>query len=131
MYIYIYTYIFQIIFHYRLLEDIEYSSLCYIVVPCLLSFSVSVQFSHAVTTDSLQPHGQKHARLPCPSPTPGTCPNSCPWIMPFNHLILCRPLLLLPSIFPSIRVIPGSLSFASGCQSIGVLASASVLPMNI
>ena len=46
-------------------------------------------------------------------------------VMPSNHLILCRSLLLLPSIFPSIRV------FASGGQSIGVSASASVLPMNI
>ena len=46
-------------------------------------------------------------------------------VMPSNHLILCRPLLLKPSIFPSIRV------FASGGQSIGVSASASVLPMNI
>ena len=46
-----------------------------------------------------------------------------------NHLILCRLLLLLPSIFPSIRVFPMSHFFASGGQSIG--ASASVLPMNI
>ena len=52
-------------------------------------------------------------------------------MMPSNHLILCRPLLLLPSIFPSIRVFSKSQFFASGGQSIGVLASASVLPMNI
>ena len=43
------------------------------------------------------------ARLPCPSPTPGACSNSCPSMMSSNHLILCHP-LLLPSIFPSIRV---------------------------
>ena len=49
-------------------------------------------------------------------------------MMPSNHLILCRPLLLLPSVFPSIRV---SQFFASGGQSFGVSASASVLPMNI
>ena len=47
-------------------------------------------------------------------------------VMPSNHLIICHPLLLLPSIFPSISM---SQSFASGGQSIG--ASASVLPMNI
>ena len=47
-----------------------------------------------------------------------------------NHLILCHPLLLLPSIFPSIRVFPMSQLFASGGQSIGVSASASVLPRN-
>ena len=44
-------------------------------------------------------------RLPCPSPTPGACSMSCPKsVMPSNHLILCHPLLLLPSIFPSIKV---------------------------
>ena len=56
-------------------------------------------------SDSLQPHGPQHARLPCPSPSPRVCSNSCPlsqW--PSNHLIVCCPLLLLPSIFPSIRV---------------------------
>ena len=52
-------------------------------------------------------------------------------VMPSNHLILCRPLLLLLSIFPSIRVFPMSRFFASGGQSIEVSASTSVLPMNI
>ena len=52
-------------------------------------------------------------------------------VMPSNHLILCCPLLLLPSIFPSIRVFffPMSQFFTSGGQSIGVSASASVLPI--
>ena len=46
-----------------------------------------------------------HTRLPCPSPTPRACSNlSIESVMPFNHLILCHPLLLLPLIFPSIRV---------------------------
>ena len=55
---------------------------------------------------TLRPHGLQHTRLPCPSPTPGACSNSCPFesVMPSNRLILCRPLLLLPSVFPSIRV---------------------------
>ena len=52
-------------------------------------------------------------------------------VMPSNHLILCCPLLLMPSIFPSIRSFPVSQFFASGGQSIGVSASASVLLMNI
>ena len=52
-------------------------------------------------------------------------------VMPSNHLILCCLLLLLPSIFPSIRVFPMSQLFASGGQSVGVSASASVLPVNI
>ena len=51
--------------------------------------------------------------------------------MPSNNLILCHPLLLLPSIFPSIGSCPVSQFFASGGQIIGVTASASVLPMNI
>ena len=51
-------------------------------------------------------------------------------VMPSNHLI-CGPLLLLPSIFPSIRVLQMNQLFTSGGQSIGVSAWASVLPMNI
>ena len=58
-------------------------------------------------------------------------PMSIKSVMPSNHLILCRPLLLPPSIFPSIRVFSDESVFASGGQSIGVSASASVLPMNI
>ena len=53
-------------------------------------------------SDSVWPHGLQHARPPCPSPTPRV--YSVESVMPSNHLILCRPLLLLPSIFPSIRV---------------------------
>ena len=71
----------------------------------------SVQFSGSVVSDSLQPHGPQHTRLPCPSPTPGACSDSCPssqW-MPSNHLKLCHSLLLLPSIFPSIRVFSNEL----------------------
>ena len=60
----------------------------------------SVQFSQSVVSDSLRPHESQHARPPCPSPTPGVHSNSCP----SSHLILCRPLLLLPPIPPSIRV---------------------------
>ena len=64
-----------------------------------------VQFSHSVMSDHLQPLGLQHTRLPCPTPTPGACSNSCPQsVMPSNHLILLCPLLLPPSIFPSIRV---------------------------
>ena len=52
-------------------------------------------------------------------------------VMPSNRLILCHPLLLQPSIFPSIRVFSRSQFFASSGQSIGVSASASVLQKNI
>ena len=54
-------------------------------------------------SDSLQPHGLQHSRLPCPTPSPRVCSDSCP-LMPCNLLIFCFPLLLSPSIFPSIRV---------------------------
>ena len=52
-------------------------------------------------------------------------------VMPSNHLILCHPLLLLPKIFPSIRVFSNESALRIRCQNIGVSASASVLPMNI
>ena len=72
---------------------------------------VTVQFSHSVMSDSLQPHGLQHARLPCPSLSPGVCSNSCTEsVIPSNHLILFHPLLLLPSIFPSIRVFSNELA---------------------
>ena len=58
---------------------------------------------------SLRPHGLQHTRLLCPSPAPRTWSNSCPLVMPSNRLVLCRPLLLLPSIFPSIRVFSNEL----------------------
>ena len=55
-------------------------------------------------SDSLRPHGLQHAMHPCFSPSPKACSNSSPLrVMPSNHPILCHPLLLLPSIFPSIR----------------------------
>ena len=55
-------------------------------------------------SNSLRPHESQQARPPCPSPTPRVYSNPCPssW-MPSNHLILCRPLFLLPPIPPNIR----------------------------
>ena len=66
----------------------------------------SVQFSRSVVSDSLRPHELQHARPPFSitnSQSPPK-PMSIESVMPSNHLILCRPLLLLPSIFLSIRV---------------------------
>ena len=64
-----------------------------------------VQFSLSVVSDSLRPHESQHARPPCPSPTPGFHSDmSIKSVMPSSHLILCRPLLLLPPFPPSIRV---------------------------
>ncbi|XDA88389.1 hypothetical protein R6Z07F_018054 [Ovis aries] len=68
-------------------------------------------FSCQVVSDSSRLHGLQHARLPCPSPSPGVCPKftSTESVMPSNHLILCCPLLLLPSVFPSIWVFSNDL----------------------
>ena len=62
------------------------------------------QFSHSVMSNSLWCHGLQHARLCYPWPTPGSCSNACPSVMASNYLILCHPLIHLPSILPSIRV---------------------------
>ena len=70
--------------------------------------ALDIQFS--LVTQSCpalwNPHEPQHARPPCPSSTSGVLPKpmSIESVMSSNHLILCRPLLLLPSIFPSIRV---------------------------
>ena len=67
----------------------------------------SVPFSSVtVVSNSLQPHESQHARPPCPSPTPQSLLRlmSIESVMPSSHLILCRPLLLLPPIPPIIRV---------------------------
>ena len=67
-------------------------------------------------SNSLLPHRLQQARLLCPSLSPRVCSNSCPCptresVMPSNHLILCRTLLLAPSIFPSIRVFSSESAF--------------------
>ena len=65
----------------------------------------SVQFNHSEVSESLRPHGLQHARLSCPSSFLELAQlMSIELVMPSNNLILRHPLLLLPSIFPSIRV---------------------------
>ena len=92
-----------------------------------------VQFSRSVMSESLWPHELQHSRLPCPSLTPRAYSDSCPlsW--------LCHPTILSSVIsfssclqsFPASGSLQMSQFFALGGQSIGVSASASVLPMNI
>ena len=93
----------------------------------------SGQSSHSVVSDSLWPHELQHTRPPCPSPTPGACSNSCPsslWCCPTISSFVVPFSSCLQS-FPASGSFQMSQFFASGGQSIGVSASASVLPMNI
>ena len=92
----------------------------------------SVQFSHSVVSDSLRPHGPQHARLPCPSPTPGVHPNPCPSSQWCHPTISSSVILFFSCLqsFPASGSFPMSHLFTSGGQSIGVSASASVLPKN-
>ena len=95
--------------------------------------SLVAQFSCSVVSDSLWLHGLQHTRLPCPSPTPGAYSNSCPsrrWCCP----IISSSDIPFSSCFQSFSAsgsFPRSQFFVSGDQIIGVLASVSVLPMNI
>ena len=94
--------------------------------------ALSVQFSCSVMSNSLQPHELQHIRPPCPSPTPGIYPNSCPssrWCHPTISSSVVPFSSCLQS-FPVSGSFPVSQLFSSGGQSIGVSASASVLPMN-
>ena len=82
---------------------------------------------------SLQPHGLQHARLPCPSTTPGTYSNSRP-LSQWCHLTISSSVVPFSShlqSFPASGSFPVSQFFMSGGPSIGVSASASILPMNI
>ena len=93
---------------------------------------VSTQFSCLVVSDSLWSRGLQHVRLPCPSPTPGACSNSCPlsrWCCPtYSSSVI--PFSCLQS-FPAWGSFQMSQFFTSGGQTIGVSASASILPVNI
>ena len=105
--------------------------LCFTNSHLLLSIS-SVQISHSVVSDSFSLHGPQHDRPPSPSPTPGVYSNSCPlsrWCHPTVSSSVVPFSFCLQS-FPASGSFPASQFFASGGQSIGVSASASVLPMN-
>ena len=86
-------------------DDLFDISMVTLIHISILSIS-SVQLSRSVMSNSLRPHEPQHTRPLCPSPTPKALPKpmSIKSAMPSNHPILCHPLLLLPSIFPSIRV---------------------------
>ena len=92
----------------------------------------SVQFSRSVVSDSLWPHESQHARPPCSSPTPRVHSNSCP-LSPWCHPVISSSVGLFSSCPQSLLAsgsFPMSQLFAWDGQSIGVSASASVLPKN-
>ena len=97
-----------------------YTSVPYIVVQSVLS-------------EFLWPHGLQLARLPCPSPSPGVCSNSCPLNWWYHPTILSSviPFSSCLQSFPASESFEMSQLFASGAQSSGASASASILPMNI
>ena len=126
-------------FTFTLGESIQYMNSCLILQLHFLPFTFLISkhkfhmlvflFSCLVVSDSLWPHEfvARQASLSFTISWNLLKVMLIESVMPSNHLILCHPLLLLPSIFPSIRVF----SDASGGQSIGASVSASVLPMNI
>ena len=95
-------------------------------------FFSSVPFSRSVVSDSLWPHESQHTRPPCPSPTPGVYPNSCAssrwWHLAISSSVVS--FSSCPQSLPASESFPMSQLFTWGGQSIGVSASASVLPMN-
>ena len=96
------------------------------------SLNISVQFSHSVVFDSLRPHESQHTGPPCTSPTTRVHSNSCPssrWCHPAISSSVV-PFSSCPQSFPASGSFPMSQCFAWGGQSIGVSASASILPMN-
>ena len=96
---------------------------------------MAIQFSSvqsSVVSNSLQPHESQHTRPHCPSPTPGVYTNSRPssrWCHPAISSSVV-PFSSCPQSLPASKSFPMSQLFASGGQSTGVSASASVLPMN-
>ena len=90
---------------------------------------ISVQFSGSVVSDSLWLHGLQHTRPPCPSPTPGIHSNSCRWCHPAISSSVV-PFSSCPQSLPASESFPMNQLYAWGGQSIGVSASASVLPKN-
>ena len=97
-----------------------------------LTDDYSVQFSHSVMLDSLQPRESQHTRPSCPSPTAGVHPNPCPfngWCHP-TILSSFIPFATCPQSFQASGSFPMSQFSASGDQNIGDSASKSVLPMN-
>ena len=126
-----YNYIYSVVF--SIFSNVCWLSEFLTYFLSLSNFSTSVRFNHSVVSDSLWPHGLQHVRPPRPSPAPRVYWNSCP-LSQWCHPAVSSSVVPFSSCLQSF---PTSVSFqmnqffTSGGQSIGVSASASVLPMNI
>ena len=103
------------------------------VCVCIYIYIYFFFFSCCSVAYSLPPHGQQHTRILCPSLSPGVCSNSCPlsWWCHSTISSSVIPFSSCPQSFPAFGSFLISQLFASGGQSIGASASASVHPMNI
>ena len=113
----------------KVLKQTRGKTVCVFNTRCRFS---SVQFSHSVVSDSLRLHELQHPRPPCP-PTPRDYSNSCPSCQ-WCHPTISSPVVSFsscPQSSPASGSFPMSQFFTPGGQSIGVSASASVLPMNL
>jgi len=114
----------------------DYIKITSLLSVCLLftyNWHVLLLFSRSVISDTLQPHGLQHTRLPGPSLSPRVYSTSRPWSW-WCHLTISSsvaPFSSCPQSFPASVSFPMSQLSASGGQSIAASASASVLPMNI
>ena len=109
------------------------SLICVYIMTYEVECPLLLSLSPWIVSDPLWPHGLQHARLPCPSPSPRVCSDSCPsswWCHPTISSSV-TPFSSCPQSFPASGSFPMSWLLASGGQSIGDSASASVLPMNI
>ena len=118
----------------KLMEVMEFQLSCFkLLKNDAVKVLHSVQFSHSVVPNSLRPHEPQHTRPPRPSPAPGVHPNPCPlsrWCHPTISSSVV-PFSSCPQSFPASGSFQMSQYFPSGGQSIGVSASALVLPMSI
>ena len=90
----------------------------------------SGQISHSVMSDSLRHHEWQHTKPPCPSPTPRFTETYVHRLSDAILLVLCRPLLLLPSVFPSIRVFSNELTLHQETRVLELQPQHSSLPQH-
>ena len=121
----------QNFYSYQAFHILDFADYIPTVSVSILFCLLVLLFNCSVVSNSLQPHGLQHARLPCPSP--GACSNSCPLSWWCHPTILCSviPFSSHLKYFPASGSFQVSQFFTLGAQSTGVSALASVLPMNI